>query len=228
MTQKELTSIFQSIHKKYFPRKLKKIDAKFFSFRRIKHSIEWTPFHIRIKVSHYFKDAPHSIMEILAIILIARIYKRRVDSSIRKKYREYLEQLEQKLPPTRSHSLDSYNAKGKVFDLESVFLQLNMNYFENLLDLPVLGWSKTKSYRRLGFYDEKRNLLVISRIFDASSVPEEIVNYLVYHEMLHIYYPAEKKNGRRIVHTPAFKMAEKRFPKYENIQTWLKKNLSKL
>ena len=227
-TQKELTGIFQNIHKKYFHRKFKKINAEFVTFRRIKHSIEWAPLYINIKVSHYFKHAPKPVLESLAIILLARIYKRKVDSNIRREYRKYLDQLENKLPPTRHRSLESYNANGKVFDLKSVFSQLNMNYFEKPLALPILGWSKMKSYRRLGFYDEKRNLLVISRIFDAPGVPEEIVYYLVYHEMLHIYYPSEKKNGRRIVHTAAFKKAEKRFPEYENIQTWLKRNLSKL
>jgi predicted metal-dependent hydrolase len=94
--------------------------------------------------------------------------------------------------------------------------------------MPTLGWSRKKSYWRLGFYDQDRNLLVISRVFDQRGIPEEIVRYLVYHEMLHIHFPSERKNGRRIIHSPEFRRIEKIFPAYQDIQNWLKSNLRKL
>ena len=97
-----------------------------------------------------------------------------------------------------------------------------------MLKVPTLGWSRNKSYWRLGFYDAERNLLVVSRIFDQSRVPEEILRYLVYHEMLHIFFPTERKNGRRIIHSPEFRETERRYPEYQEIQDWLKIYVRKL
>jgi len=44
--------------------------------------------------------------------------------------------------------------------------------------------------------------------------------------MLHIKYPAEKKNGRRIIHSPAFRKEEKKYPGYNHINQWLKSHLN--
>jgi hypothetical protein len=51
---------------------------------------------------------------------------------------------------------------------------------------------------------------------------------MMYHEMLHIYFPTTSKNGRRSIHPPEFKKMEKKFPQFEEIQRWIKKNRHKL
>ena len=201
---------------------------KFYKFRSLKHTIEWTPWRIRIRVNEHFRHSPAKIIELLAIILLAKVYKIRVGSDIRKSYNDYIEILKESLPVKKHNRLNAYTAKGKIFDLTKIFNQLNASYFRNNLKIPVLGWSRKNSYWRLGFYDKERDLLVISRVFDQSAVPEDIVRYMVYHEMLHIYFPTERKNGRRIIHPPAFRKTEKQFPGYQDIQNWLKSNLRKL
>jgi predicted metal-dependent hydrolase len=225
MTDRELTEIFTQIQKKYHAPSYKKISAKFYKSRSIKHTIEWTPWRIKVRICHHFCTAPDYALIDTAIILLAKVYKTKVSSEIRMEYRQYVESLEDKLPLRRHNRLDSYQAQGKIYNLATVFSEVNRQYFENHLKLPMLGWSRQKSYRRLGFYDEKRNLLVISRIFDDERVPEEIMRYMVYHEMLHIHFPAERRNGRRIIHGPEFKKAEKNFPHYKEIQKWIKFNL---
>ena len=201
---------------------------EFYKFRSLKHTIEWTPWRIRIRVNEHFRHAPAKIIELLAIILLAKVYKIRVGSDIRKSYNDYIEILKESLPVKKHNRLDAYTPKGEIFDLTKIFNQLNALYFGNNLKIPVLGWSRKNSYWRLGFYDKERDLLVISRVFDQSAVPEDIVRYMVYHEMLHIYYPSERKNGRRVIHPPAFRKTEKQFPGYQDIQNWLKSNLRKL
>jgi predicted metal-dependent hydrolase len=228
MTNQQLSALFNRIHKDYFNRKYRHIRAEFHSFRGIKHAIEWSPWRIQIKVSDHFRQAPLSILEIIAIILISKIYKMRVQKEIKRQYQEYVTRLEDKLPPRRQNSIESYNPCGKNYDLDEIFNELNQKYFENKLDKPILGWSRNKSYRRLGFYDHKRNLLVISLIFDSRQVPPEVIKSLVYHEMLHIIFPVIHRNGRRIIHPLEFKRKEKKFPNYAGIQKWMKMNLGKL
>jgi predicted metal-dependent hydrolase len=179
-------------------------------------------------VNEQFRHAPDNILELLAIILLAKVYKVKVGRDIRNGYNDYVDILKDALPQKKHNRLDAYSAKGHIFDLSMIFKQLNEVYFANILTMPIVGWSRNKSYWRLGFYDKERNLLVISRIFDQSTVPEKIVRYLVYHEMLHIYYPSERKNSRRIIHSIEYRETEKQYPEYQDIQDWLKLNLKKL
>lgn len=228
MPDSHIETIFNTVQRQYFKTKYKKIDVEFYKFRSLKHTIEWTLWRIRIRVNEHFRHAPERIIELLAIILLAKVYKVKVGRDIRKSYNDYIEILKESLPVKKHNRLDAYTAKGEIFDLTKIFNQLNALYFGSNLKIPVLGWSRKNSYWRLGFYDKERDLLVISRVFDQSAVPEDIVRYMVYHEMLHIYYPSERKNGRRVIHPPAFRKTEKQFPGYKDIQNWLKSNLRKL
>ena len=228
MPDSHLEKIFATIQKDYFNKKYKNIEVGFHKFRSLKHTIEWTPWRIRIKVNEHFRYAPAKIIELLAIILLAKVYRIRVEKEIRSEYNAYVEIIKESLPVRKHNRLDAYKSDGDVFNLVEIFHQINEIYFDNTLQMPTLGWSRKKSYWRLGFYDEDRQLLVISRVFDQRGVPEDIVRYLVYHEMLHIHFPAERKNGRRIIHPPAFRKKERMFPDYDPIQNWLKKNLRKL
>ncbi|MCK4559745.1 MAG: M48 family metallopeptidase [Calditrichia bacterium] len=228
MPDSHIETIFNTVQRQYFKTKYKKIDVEFYKFRSLKHTIEWTLWRIRIRVNEHFRHAPERIIELLAIILLAKVYKVKVGRDIRKSYNDYIEILKESLPVKKHNRLDAYTAKGEIFDLTKIFNQLNALYFGSNLKIPVLGWSRKNSYWRLGFYDKERDLLVISRVFDQSAVPEDIVRYMVYHEMLHIYYPSERKNGRRVIHPPAFRKTEKQFPGYKDIQNWLKSNLREL
>ena len=49
------------------------------------------------------------------------------------------------------------------------------------------------------------------------------MEYILYHEMLHIKHPARLINGRRYYHTSAFRQDERRFPHYEQAQRWLER-----
>jgi predicted metal-dependent hydrolase len=228
MSDEYLSNLFKAAQNKYFNKKYKKLEVTFHQFRSLKHTIEWTPWKIKIKVNDHFRHAPDIILNYLAILLLARVYRQKVDGKIKAAYNDYVDQLRKSLPQHKYNRVDSYKAKGNIYDLSDIFKGLNNSYFEPLLVVPKIGWSRKKSYRRLGFYDRERNLLVISKIFDQERVPERVVRYLVYHEMLHIFYPTERKNGRRIIHSKKFKETERQFPQYQEIQNWIKNNLRKL
>lgn len=227
MNDQQLAEIFTRIHQIHFPKKRRKVDAVFYPYRSLRHTIEWTPFRIGVKVSRLLQAAPLIIIEQLAIILLSKVYKLPVDAGIRKSYRQYAAGIEND-KTTNTYGLRTYKSKGRIYDLHHLFDQLNDQYFEPLLKRPVLGWSKKNSFTRLGFYDASRNLLVISRIFDDERVPGKIVLYLLFHEMLHIYFPTKDLGGRRVVHSREFREMEKQFPEFENIQKWLKKNIRRL
>jgi hypothetical protein len=72
---------------------------------------------------------------------------------------------------------------------------------------------------RLGSYRPDHDLIRIHRILDQSSVPEEVVRFIIFHELLH------RKHGRLTTWTPhhssAFRSEEKKHVAYDLTQRWL-------
>jgi hypothetical protein len=75
-----------------------------------------------------------------------------------------------------------------------------------------MSWSQTKTRRILGHYDPAHNAIIISRIFDHVAVPRYVLEYIVYHEMLHLKHPVRLRGSRRCVHSAEFQAEEKLFP----------------
>jgi hypothetical protein len=63
---------------------------------------------------------------------------------------------------------------------------------------------------------------------DSAAVPKFVVEYVLFHEMLHIAHPAKHKNGRRYHHTPAFRRDERRFAHFHAAEKWIDENVWKL
>ena len=112
--------------------------------------------------------------------------------------------------------------KGKYYDLDEVFEALNLRFFHGLMARPQMTWSGKQSLRRLGHYDAAHNTIVVSRIFDRAGVPRYAIEYLVYHEMLHLRHPVKLRGSRRSVHPPAFQEEEKLFPQLAEAKQFLK------
>jgi len=62
----------------------------------------------------------------------------------------------------------------------------------------------------------------IFRILDSKDVPRLVVDYVMFHEMLHLRHPVEHAGARRCIHTPAFKQEEKRFVGAREAKAWLR------
>ncbi len=225
MTDTQLTELYHRLLQEFFRYSGYKANASFYETRTLNHSIRLKRKTIHVRLSHHFRHVPQRIHAILGIILIAKLFKRRVDKILRREYDDYVEQHILPYHKPRRQSLESrYHPRGTYFDLSTMFDDVNRRFFGGRLHKPHLGWSVRDSRSRLGFYSSDRDLLVISRIFDRPNTPRHVVEYMLYHEMLHIYLPAEKVNGRRRVHTAEFRRLEKQFPQYEAVQHWIGRN----
>src|SRR5438309_1237020 len=91
-----------------------------------------------------------------------------------------------------------------------------------LLARPRMTWSRNHSRNSLGHYDPAHNAIVVSRIFDHPGVPRYAVDYIVYHEMLHLKHPVRLRGSRRCVHSAEFQAEEKLFPQLEDAKSFLK------
>ena len=75
----------------------------------------------------------------------------------------------------------------------------------------------------LGHFDPSHNAIIISRIFDRPAAPPLALEYVMFHEMLHLRYPVDHRGVRRRVHTREFREAEQTFPRLKEAKELLKK-----
>jgi predicted metal-dependent hydrolase len=85
-----------------------------------------------------------------------------------------------------------------------------------------MTWSAHHSKQSLGHYDPAHNAIVVSRVFDRVTVPLYAIEYLVYHEMLHLKHPVKLRGSRRCVHSREFQAEEKLFPELQKALAYLK------
>ena len=111
--------------------------------------------------------------------------------------------------------------KGEAHDLMELADKIAKDYFQGLFPLPRLGWSKIRAKRRFGHYDRDHNTVMVSKILDSMKVPAFLVEYILYHEFLHIKHGEKIKKNRSYVHTPAFMKDEKKFHKYSQARELL-------
>ena len=225
----ELLNQISILKDSYKPAENLKLRVSYYPYKNINHTIRIRQKTIYIKISDKIQNAPADIQLAVTRILFDKLFRIPVDKKIRYEYLTYVDQnILPALPQIKRKANDHYRAEGKFFDLEEVFQIVNHSYFDGKISKPTLGWSLQNSTRRLAFYDHERDLIVVSRIFDSKRTPSAVIEFLMYHEILHILIPVEKKNGRRIIHPRNFRIEEEKFNEYEKVQKWLKKRMWKL
>jgi len=85
-----------------------------------------------------------------------------------------------------------------------------------------MTWSRDHARNHLGHYDPAHNAIVVSRVFDHPRVPLDAVEYIVYHEMLHLRHPVKLRGSRRCVHSAEFQAEEALFPQLDQAKRFLK------
>ena len=206
-------------------RPVPEIEVRFYPYAGISHKIRLRSGRIYVRISDIFKNAPPEVHRALAFILVARLLSKRTPEIHERVYRAYAysPQVLRALDLTRrqrGRKLVS-SARGRHYDLDKMFQRLNRRYFDQELEKPVLTWSQRRTRRILGHHDAAHDTIVISKTLDDAEVPDWFVEYVLYHEMLHIKHPARLIKGRRYYHTNAFRAEEQRFPYYEEAQRWL-------
>jgi len=98
---------------------------------------------------------------------------------------------------------------------------------------PVISWATRKRSTarhglRLGSYDSTKDLVRIHPVLDQQAVPEWVVAFVVYHELLHALVPS-KRIGRKLIHHGAeFRARERAHPDFERATEWEKRHLQRL
>jgi predicted metal-dependent hydrolase len=200
---------------------------QFFAFANINNTIRLREGKLLVRLSDLLEGAPEPVLRALAHILLAKMYRQPIERAHATRYRRYVHSHEIR---NKAHLVRQMrgrkhiaSARGRVYHLDELFEDLNLRFFGGLLARPRMTWSQQHSRNRLGHYDPAHNAIVISRIFDHPAVPRYAVEYIVYHEMLHLKHPVQLRGSRRCVHSREFLWEERQFPQLEAARRFLRK-----
>ena len=199
---------------------------EFYPFASVNNTIRMREGKLHIRLSDLLEGAPESVLEAIAHILLAKIYRKPIDAAHATRFRRHVSSRDisakaHLMRQIRGHK-QIVSAKGHFYHLEEIFDDLNRQFFHGLLAQPLMTWSQQRSRRSLGHYDPAHNAIVVSRIFDHPLVPRCAVEYIVYHEMLHLKHPVKLRGSRRCVHGKEFQAEEQMFPHLRQAKAFLK------
>jgi hypothetical protein len=174
------------------------------------------------------KDFPEEIQYALIFTLLARL-KRQTQTQEYKNQSAFFMKFLKDQADAESQKLvaaqrQKCNPRGNTYNLESQ-LQEVISSFPNLFHEVSLNseifvtWGKRTTYRRFGLWHSQSRVIEISKTLDSPLVPEFVVNFILYHELLHVKRGVKK--GKRH-HDAQFRILEKKYPQYKEANEFLR------
>ena len=223
----KLAEIFHAAYSELRPRTpAPPMHVRFYPFVSINNTIRLRDGELYVRLSDLLEGAPDAVLQAIAHILLAKLYRKPVDRAVSARYRRYIggQDVTAKARLVRQIRGRKHirSARGHHYHLEEIFDDLNQRFFHGLMGRPQLTWSRNHARSSLGHYDPAHNAIVISRIFDHPRVPRYAVEYILYHEMLHLKHPVKLRGSRRCVHSREFVAEENLFPEVASAKKFLR------
>jgi hypothetical protein len=224
----DFVPIFQEEYRVLRPRApMPHIVVRFRRFTSLNTRIRLRDGQILASLSDLLEGAPESVIRAIAHILLAKLYKKPIDAAHNMRYKRFSSSAavtrQTELIRGARGSKRFFGPEGRFFNLDEVFDSLNVRFFGGMLGRPELTWSEGVAKRSLGHYDAAHNTIVVSRVFDRPSSPRYAIEYLLYHEMLHLKHPVKMRGLRRCVHSREFKADESLFPQLKEAQAFIRR-----
>jgi predicted metal-dependent hydrolase len=201
--------------------------AEFFPYANLTHTIRLREDTAYVRFSDLLRHAPREILEAAAAVLLASLYRRPVPRQLVRSYRQFalstrMRRRVSDVRRARARKLE-HRPRGHHHDLAQLYAQLNHRYFEGRLSRPRLAWSPRPWRRQLGLFDPALGQIVISSRLDRARVPRFAVEYVLYHEMLHVKHPQRRSRCGLESHSAKFRRQEQQFPHYARARRFLER-----
>ena len=187
-----------------------------------------------VQLSDGYSCAPREAILGLAVELVSKCFRKRPHPKTTVYARALKEFLSKEATAALSASMKATRGRkrkvveGVHHDLNAALAVVLEEYSEVFagVNVPEITWSKEASRaRRLAFHDPAFEQIVVNKFFDSPRVPDYVVKYLVFHELLHEKHDVlygRGKSLRRTVHPATFKNDEKKFADYGKATEWLR------
>lgn len=205
---------------------MESVTATYYPYSELKHTWRYDGLRWEFKISDYLESADPVVLESLAWHLLSRARAVRCPRNRSEPYLTFVRSSRlwnhnrhRYLERSRTLTVDP---AGKARDLHVVFSYVNSTYFSGGLREPVLAWTRESPRTRLGFYFEQLDLLAINRVLDTEEIPRYVLEFVMYHELLH-HADRRGLSKRTVKHTKGFREREKLFSAYEDAEAWLRR-----
>jgi hypothetical protein len=202
------------------------LEVSFYHYIGLTHTIRRKGERWVIRISDHCKLAPAQVFESIIVILGCKVLRKKpprrsleiydgfrktpaIESAVRKR----------RLLKGRKHFASE---TGTHHSPEDIFGELNNAYFGGQIEIQKIGWGRRNSWSRLGHYDPLHQTITLSPVLDSPKVPDFVVRYLVYHEMLHAVF----QNGHKH-HPPEYRKAERAYPDFARAKKFLREFCSR-
>jgi len=173
-------------------------------------NIRVSPFKIIISMSKKWKNVDPEIRIGLIQELMCKVFKtRKLRTMNIDLYHNFIKNLHLSVAKTESDPLllESFNGMNELF-------------FMHGIELPNLKWG-SKNFRVLGTYEYQTDTITISSAL--RNADHKLLDYVMYHEMLHKKFKYSHNNGKSYHHTSEFRSWERKYPDWQEMENKLKK-----
>ena len=202
-----MSELVKEAFKELYPDKELKYDVS------LKYSRKFKPYNANVKLhnknlifnfSRDWKKISKEIQIGLIQELMVKILKERKKTMNMELYNLFMKNVHLAVPKTKTDEI-----------LEESFNRINEYYFNGMIDKPNLQWG-SDSTSKLGSYEYGSDSITISAIFKNER--KELLDYVMYHEMLHKKFKFKNSNGRNLHHSSEFGKMESKFENRDLIE----------
>ncbi len=215
------------LHRELEAHSKNKLEIKINDNRSTMLSVKWEADRTRVSLHRIFLEAPQNVMEELAC------YIARKNAHIAPTIRAFIEESLRKLDYSHHVDPDKLKTKGRIYDLQQLYAKVNQDYFGGKLKLAITWFGNTNKRHRskltFGLYHSQLKLIKVHRMLDRKDVPPYLIEFIIYHEMLHFVSPSYyDSRGMHHIHSKEFKALEKLYRHYGEAQQWIQDNKARL
>jgi len=166
---------------------------------------------ITVNLGKNWRGVSPDIQKGLLQELLVRLFKTKKQTISMELYHNFIKSLSNVAPKTHSHPV-----------LEQSFRRVNNAFFNGMMEQPNLKIGN--GVNRLGTYEYATDTVTISRILLENA---SLMDYVMYHELLHKKHQYSAKRGRQLHHSTRFKRDEEKFPDSRNLEVELNRLVRK-
>jgi predicted SprT family Zn-dependent metalloprotease len=175
-------------------------------FKPYNANVRYTKNSLQFNLSKRWRKVNKEIQIGLLQGLLLRIFKEKRKTTNIDLYNSFMKNLHISIPKVNNDPI-----------LEQSFNKINEEYFFGLIERPNFMWHN--SVIRLGSYEYGTDTISMSKVLEDDM---NVLDYVMYHEMLHKKHKFHNHNGRNHHHTKEFKEMEKKFANSEELEEKIK------
>ncbi len=187
---------------------------------------------IYLRLHKMFRHADENMLNHLLDFLKTK--KNRDSSAINK----FIADHSQEIDSNKSVRRSMLEVQGRYFNLEEVLARTAERYFGGQVDVSI-GWGRAPNVRKrkgrfktisraLATYSYNERIIRVSPILDAPDIPSYVIDWIVYHEILHHVIPVKKSGSKHIYHSAQFRSLERGFEHFEKAKKWETENIERI